>query len=97
MCNTITLKSTHPVEEIKTVLNDALQKELSFANLRYESFHNECKLFEDKFKMDSNLFFDKFESGRLGDDLHWFDWYAVYRGRELWKNKFNIINEISWS
>ena len=97
MQNTITLKSIYPVENIKVVLNNALQKELVFATLRYEMFKNECKIFEEKFGMDSYSFFDKFESGQLGDDLHWFDWYSVYRGRELWKEKFQTINGISWN
>jgi hypothetical protein len=39
-------------------------------------FENECKEFEKKYKMDSEFFLNKFDSGELGDDLQWFDWYA---------------------
>ncbi len=97
MENTVTFKSMHPIENIKTILDDALQKDLVFANLRYETFKNECKLFEDEYKMSSNLFFNKFESGQLGDAPHWFDWYSVYRGKIIWKKKFQIINDITWN
>ena len=97
MQNEITVKSLHPTATTISVLSDALQKELLYANSRYETFQRECNIFEKTYNMDSKQFVDSFELGLLGDDIHWFDWYSVYRGKELWKKKSNIINNISWN
>ena len=97
MQDKITINSSYPIATTISVLNDALQKELLYANSRYETFKQECNFFEKKYNMDSNHFIDSFESGILGDEIQWFDWYSVYRAKELWKKKYNIINEISWN
>lgn len=47
--------------------------------------------------MKSEDFITKFEAGELGDDVQWFDWYAAYRGRELWQKKNKILASISWN
>jgi len=46
--------------------------------------------------MDSESFLEKFDTGKLGDDLQWFDWYASIRGKKLWAKKYQILSEISW-
>ncbi len=63
----------------------------------YNKFESECKEFEKKYKMDSEFFLNKFDSGELGDDLQWFDWYASIRGKKLWGKKYQILSEISWN
>ena len=44
--------------------------------------------------MDSDLFMEKFDSGELGDDDDFFDWYAAKRGLDIWNKKLKIISGI---
>ena len=41
--------------------------------------------------MDSALFMEKFDSGELGDNDDFFDWYAAKRGFDIWNKKLKII------
>ncbi len=96
MENTFTLSGRHSQEEIRPVIDEALKGQADFAHARFLGFEKECRTFETKYGMDSDEFLRKFESGELGDDLHWFDWYAVLRGKTLWEKKHSILRGISW-
>jgi len=36
----------------------------------------------------------QFESGALGDDAEYFDWYAAKRGLHLWERRFRILSGV---
>lgn len=97
MVSTLLLKTKHDIAETKPIVLQALQDQSNFSYARFQKFENECKEFEKIYKMDSELFLDKFNKGELGDDLQWFDWYASIRGKKLWEKKFQILSEISWN
>ncbi len=44
--------------------------------------------------MDSDLFMEKFEAGKLEDDSEFFDWYAAKRGLDIWNKRLKIISSI---
>lgn len=94
---TLSLSSKHSHDETKLILDEALEKQMDFAHTRFMKFDKECKKFESEYEMSSNQFLSRFESGELGDDLQWFDWYAALRGRMLWEKKHKILSEISWN
>jgi hypothetical protein len=87
----------HSPDETKPVIEQALKREKSFAHTRFIRFEKECGQFEIRHSMDSEQFLAKFESGQLGDDAEWFDWYAAVRGKKIWETKFNILEDISWN
>ena len=97
MGSKLLLESKHSHDEAKVILDEAVEKQMAFSNVRFMKFKNECKEFENEYGMDSKQFISKFESGELGDDLHWFDWYAALRGKKLWEKKCRVLREISWS
>ena len=97
MGTTLLLKTNYSIDDTKSVVSEAFEKQIDFVHSRFIKFDSECKEFETKYKMNSELFLTKFESGELGDDLQWFDWYAAFRGRKLWEKKYNALSEISWS
>lgn len=97
MGTTLLLKTKRGIADTKPIILEAVQDHLNFSYARFLKFENECKEFEKKYKMDSELFLSKFDSGELGDDLQWFDWYASIRGKKLWEKKHQILSEISWS
>ncbi len=37
----------------------------------------------------------QFESGALGDEAVYFDWYAAKRGLDLWERKLRILSGVT--
>lgn len=62
-----------PSNKIISLLN----KNLQFAEFASQSLKDEMSPFEKKYSMNWKTFLKKFESGQLGDDRHWFKWYAL--------------------
>jgi len=91
-----TLSGIHSREEIRPVINEVLKEHADFAYIRFAGFEKECRAYESEYGMDSEEFLRRFESGDLGDDLHWFDWYAALRGKKLWEKKRSVLRGISW-
>jgi hypothetical protein len=96
MTTTVSLKTKHSMADTKPVILEALSGPLAVARARYLKFERECKGFEIKHQMSSDLFLEKFESGEMGDETQWFDWYADIRGKNIWGKKYQILNEITW-
>jgi len=94
MSTTLSLETNHSIADTKPILVEALSDQLSFVRMRFLKYDRECKEFESKYQMDSDSFFRKFESGELGDELHWFDWYASLKGRQIWNKKLEVLSEI---
>ncbi len=94
---TLSFPDTYSQHETRQILEDTFKIERDFARARLSKFSLECQEFEKRYQMDSEQFLEQFESGELGDDLEWFDWYAVLRGRKVWERKYAILNELSWN
>ena len=94
----IALKTQFPtvfqLDEVRSVLNSALHREADLASARRAYFEHACRGFEQKHQMTSDEFMRQFESGALGDDAHYFDWYAAKRGLDLWERRFRILSGI---
>ncbi|MGM3308800.1 hypothetical protein ACSQ6I_22950 [Anabaena sp. WFMT] len=44
---------------------------------------NRLKQFEKQYQMSSNSFYQQFKSGKLGDEMDFFEWSVFY---EIWNN-----------
>ena len=81
-------------DEVRKVLDSALRHEADLANARRTYFERACRAFEQQYQMSSEEFMRQFESGALGDDAVYFDWYAAKRGLDLWERRFRILSEV---
>lgn len=81
----------HPSDLVRQVLDGALRNEAELADGRRAYFERSCRSFEQQFKMSSDEFMRRFESGDLGDEAVYFDWYAAKRGLDLWAQRFDIL------
>jgi len=81
-------------DEVREVLNSALRNETELADMRRTYFERACHAFEQQYQMSSEEFMQQFESGALGDDADYFDWYAVKRGLDLWERRFRILSGV---
>ena len=81
-------------DEVRRVLSHALRNEVELAITRRGYFERTCQDFEQKHEMSSEEFMQQFESGVLGDDVEYFDWYAAKRGLDLWQRRFTILSGV---
>ena len=81
-------------DEVRRVLDSALRHEADLADARRAYFERACQAFERRYRMSSEEFMRQFESGTLGDDADYFDWYAAKRGLDLWERRFRILSGV---
>ncbi len=81
-------------DEVREILDAALRREADLANARRTYFERKCHAFEQQHHISSNEFMEQFESGTLGDDAEYFDWYAAKRGLDLWERRSRILSEV---
>ena len=60
-------------------INKIITYEINNAQKDIESLKKDLNELEKKFDMDSSAFFEKWESGLLGDDADFFEWSALYQ------------------
>ena len=87
-------QTTFSDSDVKATVTYALQREMEQARLRRDHFAEQCQRFEKSYEMDSDTFLQKFESGDLGDEADFFDWYAAKRGLDLWEKRYQILREL---
>jgi hypothetical protein len=80
---------------IRNAVSFALRSAKSNARQRFEHYSGICEQFEKKYKMTSAKFMEQFEAGKLGDAQELFDWYAAVRGLNLWRERYEILSEVS--
>ena len=88
------ISDTVSQDEIRKVLDGALRHEADLASARRAHFERICQDFEQQYRLSSVEFMDQFESGALGDDAEYFDWYAAKRGLDLWERRFHILSGV---
>lgn len=74
-------------------VDSAIRKDLNEGRYVLEKFREKLEEFEDKYDMTSKEFIEKFESGEIGDDQDFFEWYAVYQSKQHWKEKTDKLRE----
>ena len=79
------------LDEVRQVVDSALRREADLAGARRAYFARQCSVFEQEHRMTSAEFLERFESGELGDDVEYFDWYAAKRGLDLWERRARIL------
>ncbi len=81
----------YPEEEIKEVIDESIASRLEFAQRRLAAYQASCTTFENRYGLNTQEFLEKFDSGALGDQQEWFDWYAVAEGTKIWSRKRDIL------
>ncbi len=57
----------------------SLKREYGFCSNALDFYRKALKDFEQKYHLTTSNFLKKFESGQLGDEADYFDWYAFAR------------------
>jgi len=80
---------------IRNAVSYALSFTVAQSQQRLAYYENLCREFERQFGVDSDKFMEQFESGKLGDDQVYFDWYAAKRGLDIWRERYEILSGVS--
>ena len=91
----LSTRSQFPDQIVKDIVKAALRNEAEMAHFRYEQFTKECQVFEQKFGVGTDDFLTKFEAGELGDLEEYLDWFASARGRQVWRQKAEVLGEVA--
>jgi hypothetical protein len=81
--------------DIRKAVSYALTTAAAQARQRYAYYANLCHEFEQRFGMSSEDFIQKFDSGILGDEQVYFDWFAAKRGMDIWRARSDILSGVS--
>jgi len=62
---------------LELTIDKILQREINKLNLHISNFVVQIKQWEDLYKMDSQTFLEKFESGIIGDQVDFVEWAST--------------------
>ncbi|XWK89804.1 MAG: hypothetical protein U7127_06980 [Phormidium sp.] len=68
--------------ELDQILGKLLEVALSQYRLRLEKYNQDLREFEQRYDMESSVFYQRFEAGELGDDVDFFEWSSLYELRQ---------------
>jgi hypothetical protein len=65
--------------ELDQVLGKLFDVTLSQHRRRLERYEHDLAEFENRFGMDSATFYERFDTGELGDSMDFFEWAGLYK------------------
>jgi hypothetical protein len=97
MTLTIAFRSNNDfaADDVRMAVTDALDRERRQAEGRRDFFARECVRYEAQYGMTSDEFMRAFESGDLGDDEPFFDWFGAKRAFDIWDRQLRILSGVS--
>ncbi len=94
MTLTLDIKGDFTPQEVSEVIFEALDLNERVAKFKIKKYSGICENFEKKYGINSGLFMERFEAGKIGDEDGFFDWYAAKRGLDIWNKRLKIIRAI---
>lgn len=77
--------------EFELILNKILEMSIQSIQNKISEYEKILKNYESKYNLKSKDFYEKFESGKLGDSMDYMEWSGVY---ELYLKAGNKIKTI---
>jgi hypothetical protein len=84
------IKKGYSHHEVSSVIKSALIRDAHIAAYKKKNMHV-CKRFEEKYNLNSDVFLDKWGSGKLDDCDDYFDWFAAKKGFDVWDRRLRIL------
>ena len=92
MALNVNVNSDFSMQEVSDEIRSALALDERLAKHKKARYYDLCKDFETKYKMSSDIFMQKFESGHLDDLDDYFDWYAAKKGLNHWNKSYPCVS-----
>jgi len=80
--------------ELDLILDKLLDASLSQHRLRLARYERDLQEFEQRYKMESTVFYRRFEAGELGDAMDFFEWAGLYELREDVLKKIQRLEKV---
>ncbi|MFQ5980577.1 MAG: hypothetical protein ACE5OZ_20760 [Candidatus Heimdallarchaeota archaeon] len=81
-------------EESSEVVKTTLQREIQRLKEKLSSFAEHLSSYEQKFGFSSDDFQQKFDNGELGDEQHFFEWYADLKTFHRIKKRLSLLEKV---
>lgn len=89
------LTEAYPDEaELDRVVRKMLDMALSQHRLRLERYERDLHEFERRYGMESEMFYQRFEAGELGDAMDFFEWAGLYELRQDLLEKIRRLESV---
>lgn len=85
------LLSFGATQELDTSLNKLIVFQIAKYKSHLNQIEHELKGFEAQYNLSSAEFFDKFESGVLGDAADYFEWAGLYENTLLYRERIQSL------
>jgi hypothetical protein len=82
-------------EELDRMVGKLLEVALSQHKLRLERYDRELREFEKRYGMESSVFYQQFEAGKLGDAIDFFEWSGLYELRQDIVEKIRKLERVA--
>ena len=89
----VLLKTKANKELALEALSSAIEGELKILKAKLEDFQEEMDRFELKHGLSSKEFYEKFESGELGDDEDYFVWWSAIHAHKSINARLDTLQE----
>ncbi len=90
------LRDSYPDEaEFEMVLDKLVDSALSNLRLRLGRYERDLREFEQRYSMESSVFYQRFEDGELGDAMDFFEWAGLYELRQGLLEKIGRLELVS--
>lgn len=79
---------------LKPEIVRVLEREQKMCETAIERLEEHARPWEDEYGWSTDLFVEKFNSGEAGDELVFFQWFAVAEAIKDWQKTYNSLNEL---
>ena len=85
------LSTAYDEKELRQLLSKVMDVALSQQQHRLRRYDRELQEFEQRYVMDSAVFYEQFEAGQLGDEMDYFEWAGLYELRQALEQKIQQL------
>lgn len=79
---------------LKPEILRVLEREQRMCETAISRLEERARPWEDEYGWSTTLFLEKFNSGEAGDELIFFQWYAVAEAIKDWQKTYTSLNEL---
>ena len=96
MSFTLNIETDFSPQEVSEAIRSALEHERHVAKYKVRRYSIICQDFEAKFGLSSAELRAKFETGSIGEESNFLEWYAAKRRLDHWSKRLEILSGISF-
>ncbi|QTA84199.1 hypothetical protein [Desulfonema magnum] len=81
---------------VKKQLLPMIGRESKICELAIRQLENKLRVFEEKYRLSSAEFYERFQQGKMGDEQDFFEWKALFEGILDWQETKKGIMKLEY-